>query len=222
VRDYGQFCPIARSSELLAERWTPIIIRNLLNGCLTFNEIRQGAPGISTALLAQRLESLARHGVLERRPTATGRGWTYHLTERGSALRAVCDAMGEWGARWLEIEPRHLDPAYILWATLKLVDTARIPEGTTVLRFALRDRPTEDHWILLRRPQPELCTRGSGYVEDIIVQTDARTLVDLHLKRVSYAEAIRCERLRLDGPTRLTRQFQRWFGTSPFAEFVPR
>ena len=63
---YGQFCPIARSSELLAERWTPIIVRNLLNGCRTFNEIRQGAPGIPTALLAQRLDALERRGVLRR------------------------------------------------------------------------------------------------------------------------------------------------------------
>ena len=222
MADYGQFCPIARSSELLAERWTPIIIRNLLNGCVTFGEIRQGAPGISTALLAQRLDSLQRHGVLERRPSPTGRGSTYHLTEMGRALRAVCDAMGHWGARWLEIEPRHLDPAYILWATLKLVDTACLPPETTVLRFALHDRPTESYWFLLRRPQPELCTRSSGYIEDVVVRTDARTLVDLHLKRVSYAEVIRSERLVLDGPTRLTRLFPTWFRTSPFAEFIPR
>jgi DNA-binding HxlR family transcriptional regulator len=73
MRDYGQFCPIARSSELLAERWTPIIVRNLLNGCRTFNEIRQGAPGISTALLAQRLESLERSGVLVRAEAARAR-----------------------------------------------------------------------------------------------------------------------------------------------------
>jgi len=110
VRDYGQFCPIARSSELLAERWTPIIVRNLLNGCRTFNEIRQGAPSISTALLAQRLEGLERHGVLVRTVNPSGRGATYELTEMGQALRAVLDAMGQWGAHWLEIEPRHMDP----------------------------------------------------------------------------------------------------------------
>jgi DNA-binding HxlR family transcriptional regulator len=86
---------------LLAERWTPIIVRNLLNGCRTFNEIRQGAPGISTALLAQRLEVLERHGVLARTVKPSGRGVTYELTEMGLALRAVLDAMGQWGARWL-------------------------------------------------------------------------------------------------------------------------
>jgi DNA-binding HxlR family transcriptional regulator len=221
VREYGQFCPIARSSELLAERWTPIIIRNLLNGCRTFNEIRQGAPGISTALLTQRLDVLERHGVLRRTVKSSGRGVTYELTEMGQALRAVMDAMGQWGARWLEIQPHHLDPAYVLWATLKLIDVDRIPAETTVIRFELRDRPAEGHWMILRRPQPELCTRPSGYAEDLVCRTDSATLVDLHLKRLSYPAAVRDGRVELIGPPRLTRAFRSWFRTSPFADFVP-
>lgn len=114
MRTYGQFCPVARASELLAERWTPIIIRNLLNGCRSFTEIRQGAPGIPTALLTKRLDTLERHGIIERERLPAGRGWSYTLTEQGQDLKAVCDAMGQWGARWLEIEPRHKDPAYVL------------------------------------------------------------------------------------------------------------
>lgn len=221
MRNYGQFCPIARGSEILAERWTPIIVRNLLNGCRTFNEIRQGAPGISTALLAQRLEGLERRGVLVRTVNPSGRGATYELTEMGQALRAVLDAMGQWGAHWLEIEPRHMDPAYVLWATMKLIDVDKIPAQTTVVRFALRDRPNAGYWLILRRPQPELCTRPSGYAEDIVCRTDSTTLIDLHLKRLGYRAAIRQGRVDLIGPSRLTRQFSSWFRTSPFADFIP-
>ena len=221
MRDYGQFCPIARSSELLAERWTPIIVRNLLNGCSTFNEIRQGAPGISTALLAQRLHLLDRAGILVRVEKTNGHGVTYELTEMGKALRPVCDALGQWGARWLEIEPRHLDPSYILWATLKLVDPERLPEGTTTVRFHLEDRPAVSCWMLLRRPQPELCTRSSGYVEDLLCSTDSETLVDLHLKRTTYAAALRSGRMTIDGPRSLVSRFHTWFRTSPFADYLP-
>lgn len=221
MRNYGQFCPIARTSELLAERWTPIIVRNLLNGCRTFNEIRQGAPGISTALLAQRLEALERHGVLVRTVKPSGRGATYELTAMGLALRTVVDAMGHWGAEWLEIEPRHLDPAYVLWATLKLVDQDRIPAQTTVIRVDLRDRPADDYWLILRRPQPELCTHAVGYAEDIVCHTDSTTLVNLHLNRLDYGAAIRDARIVLAGPPRLTRQFRTWFRTSPFADSTP-
>lgn len=222
MSDYGQFCPIARSSELLAERWTPILVRNLLNGCSTFNQIRQGAPGISTALLTQRLDKLVRTGIVQRACGPQGRGTTYQLTEMGQALRPVLDAMGQWGAAWLEIEPRHLDPAYVLWATAKLVDTERIPAGTTVLRFSLDDRPGQDYWLLVRTPTPELCTRSGGYVEDVVVHTDARCLVDLHLERTSYATAVREGRLALEGPPMLTRQFASWFRASPFAAFASR
>ena len=221
MRDYGQFCPIARSSELLAERWTPIIVRNLLNGCRTFNEIRQGAPGISTALLAQRLDALERRGVLVRVSKPHGRGTMYELTEMGQALRPVCDALGQWGAQWLEIEPRHMDPAYILWATLKLVEVDRIPSGTTTVRFQLSDHPASDYWMLLRRPRPELCTRSSGYIEDLVCQTDGDTLVDLHLRRTTYTAALRSGRLTLQGPPSLVRMFRTWFKTSPFADYLP-
>jgi DNA-binding HxlR family transcriptional regulator len=218
VREYGQYCPIARSSEVLAERWTPIIVRNLLNGCHTFSEIRQGAPGIPTALLSQRLESLERAGVLTRQPAESGRGFRYELTPMGQELRAVFDAMGQWGAKWLEIEPRHLDAGYVLWATSKLVDPERIPVGTTVLRFDLTDT-ADRYWIVLRRPQSELCTRPSGYVEDLVCTTSASCLVDLHLRRTTYSSVLRDGRLTLTGPPGLTRHFATWFRASPFAQF---
>ena len=217
MRSYGQYCPIARASELLAERWTPIIVRNLLNGCRTYNEIRQGAPGIPTALLSQRLEMLERAGVLIRWPSETGRGFRYELTPMGHDLRSVCDAMGQWGARWVEIESRHLDAGYVLWATSKLVNPDEIPPGTTVLRFDLTDSPDDRYWLVLRQPQSELCTRSRGFVEDVICTTTARCLVDLHLRRTTYSKVVRDGRLTLTGPSALTRSFPRWFRASPFA-----
>jgi DNA-binding HxlR family transcriptional regulator len=220
MRTYGQFCPVARTSELLAERWTPIIIRNLLNGCHTFTEIRQGAPGIPTALLTKRLDTLERHGIIERERGPTGRGSSYRLTEQGQDLRAVCDAMGQWGARWLEIEPRHMDPAYVLWATTKLVDPAKLPDRTVVVRFELRDRPADAYGLLLRKPHPELCTKGTGYVEDIVARTDAACLIDIHLKRTSYREAMRNGRLSLDGPPQLVGAFITSIRPSPYADIA--
>ncbi len=218
MADYGQFCPIARSSELLAERWTPIIVRNLLNGCRTFGEIRQGAPGIPTALLTKRLETLERHGVLIRTAKEHGRGSYYELTEMGVALGPVLDAMGQWGVRWMEIEPRHLSPAYALFATLKLVDVDAIPAGTTVVRFHVSDPPRQDHYLVLRRPRPELCSRPSGYEEDLICRTDSRTLIDVHLRKTTIPAAVKQKRLAIEGAPTLVKGFETWFRTSPFAQ----
>jgi DNA-binding HxlR family transcriptional regulator len=221
MRAYGQFCPVARTAELFAERWTPIIVRNLLNGCHTFNEIRQGAPGIPTALLAQRLETLERAGIIDRKPAPSGRGASYTLTTKGQELKAVCDAMGQWGAKWLEIEPHHMNPAYVLWATTQLVDVDKLPDRTVVVRFDMRDRPQERYWMVLRKPQPELCTKGTGYPEDIIAHTDSACLIDIHLKRTTYRAALRDERLALDGAPQLTRAFLSWIRPSPYADVLP-
>jgi DNA-binding HxlR family transcriptional regulator len=221
MQTYGQFCPIARASELFAQRWTPVILRNLMVGCRTVTEIRQGAPGISTALLADRLHALERAGLVASEPAQAGRGRWYRLTEMGLALKPVCDALGQWGARWLEIQPHHLEPSYALWATTKLVDVDRLPERTVVVRFDLRDRPAEHYWMILRRLSPELCTRGVGYTEDLVARTDTACLVDLHLTRTSYPDAMRSGRLQLEGPPSLAHDFTTWIRHSPFAAHVP-
>src|SRR5205809_4374056 len=99
VKHYGQYCPIARTSELFAERWTPIIIRNLLTGCRTFGELLDGAPGISKALLTQRLALFEDEEIVAKKSLPSGRGYNYELTEKGRELKTVTDAMGAWGAR---------------------------------------------------------------------------------------------------------------------------
>lgn len=222
MKSYGQYCPIARTSELLAERWTPIIVRNLLAGCRTFGEVRQGAPGIPRALLTERLNLLERAGIVSRTPSDRGRGWIYDLTEKGLGLGAVCEAMGEWGARWLEMEPHHLDPAYVLWATCRLVDMSKVPDGGIVVRFELRSPGSRAClWMHLVGPRAELCTSSMGRPENLVVTTDCQTLVDYNMRRVTFPQAIRAGRLTIDGPVRLARALPTWIRPSPFAHVTP-
>lgn len=116
MRTYGQFCPVARASEILAERWTPVIVRNLLLGCSTFGEILSGAPGIPRGLLSKRLRELERAGVISIRPKPEGRGSVYELTQAGRELWSVVQAMREWGLKWLEVAPAHANPDVVLWS----------------------------------------------------------------------------------------------------------
>src|SRR5262245_61954900 len=83
VRTYGQYCPIARGAEIFAERWTPLIIRNLYLGCGSFGQILEGAPGLSRTLLSERLKQLERLGVVESAPKPDGCGHHYELTSAG-------------------------------------------------------------------------------------------------------------------------------------------
>lgn len=220
MRTYGQFCPVARASELLAERWTPIIVRNLLNGCRTFTQIRDGAPGIPSALLADRLRTLERCGVVAREPDSGRERRTYSLTEKGEGLRAVCEAMGQWGAKWLEIEPHHLEPEYVLWATARLVDPERLPEKPVTVRVEVSDRPGQRFWLFLRRPTAELCSHAAGHTEDLLLRTDLASLVDIHLRRTTYAVAIRTGRLTVEGPPALARQVLSLIRPSPYAQVI--
>ena len=212
MRTYGQYCPLARASELLAERWTLIIVRNLLAGCRTFGELLEGAPGISRALLAQRLALLEQYEVIVRE-VARGRV-RYALTERGKELRAVVQVLGEWGARWLELEPHHSDPAYVLFATSRLVDVERAPAHGLVVRFELDDR---HYWLLVRRPRAEVCTSYPGRPEDLVVRTRSEVLARCHLRHTTFAQAERAGQLEIDGPRPLVRAFLACIRPSPFA-----
>jgi DNA-binding HxlR family transcriptional regulator len=222
MRSYGQYCPIARTSELFAERWTPILIRNLLAGCRTFGELMEGAPGISKALLAQRLELLEDHGIIVKETGEHGRSrCLYSLTEKGRELKAITDAMGEWGAKWLELEPHHLDAGYVLWATCKLVDPDRLPAAGLIVRVELSDEPKRRFWMVLRRPRPEVCSSYLGWPEDLVVRSDGETLARWHLRHVSFAEAATTGRLAIEGPPAKAKAFVRAIRPSPFAEFRP-
>ena len=212
MRTYGQYCPLARASELLAERWTLIIVRNLLAGCRTFGELLEGAPGISRALLAQRLALLEQYEVIVRE-VARGRV-RYALTERGQELRVVVQVLGEWGARWLELEPHHSDPAYVLFATSRLVDVERAPAHGLVVRFELGDR---HYWLLVRRPRAEVCTSYPGRPEDLVVRTHSEVLARCHLRHTTFAQAERAGQLEIDGPRPTVRAFLACIRPSPFA-----
>lgn len=220
MKEYGQrYCPIARASEIFAERWTPIIVRNLLLGCRTFGEILEGAPGISRSLLTHRLRELERHELLERRTEAGQRGQTYRLTEAGAGLAEVCDALGRWGARWLEAAPKELDPGIVLWAIAKCMDRSQLPDGKVIVRFDVKHNPR--FWLVIHRREPELCRTHPGGIEDIVIATDAESLARWHMGEFTLRHAIANGTLKIEGMPRLVREFQSWGGQTPFKDLQP-
>ena len=216
VRTYGQYCPVARASEIMAMRWTPIIVRNLLLGAETFSELQDGAPGIPRTLLSQRLRLLEQHGIVERLP-----GRRYGLTAAGRELEGVIDALGVWGARWLELAPEHLDAGVVLWSLCRNVEADAVPGRRLVIRFDVADDPRRRRfWVVLEPPESEVCLKPPGFDEDLVVTTTSEWLAKWHGGRISLGQAMHDGLMSVAGPPDLIRVLAT-LGVSKFAGVAP-
>jgi DNA-binding HxlR family transcriptional regulator len=213
MRSYGQFCPIARGSEILAERWTPIIVRNLLLGCRTFNEIAAGAPGLSRALLARRLRELERAGVLEIHPKPNGRGSVYEPTPAGKDLAGVLEAIGGWAERWTELTGEHADPDVVLWSWRQsYLRRDLLPDRRVVVRFEFtRQARWVRLWFLAEQRQVEICRFDPGFGDDLVVAIhDPLAFARWHMGRIEWGAALRAGGITVTGPRALRQALPTW------------
>lgn len=210
---YGQYCPVARASEILAERWTPLIIRNLMFGADGFADLARGVPAMSRSMLARRLRELERATVITTSPRPSGRGKTYCLTPAGRDLAAVIAALGDWGDRWLEVTTEHTDPAFALWAwTHVQLDPKALPEQRTVVAFTFPDQPPTNrrYWLLAEHHDAAMCYSDPGGDTDATVTADSATFVDWHRGTLHWNDALRSGRIHVSGSRRVTQALPRW------------
>ena len=219
---YGQFCPVAKAMELLDERWTLLVIRELLSGSTHFNELRRGNPRMSPALLSKRLQTLERAGVV-RRVVEDGRS-SYRLTASGEELRPVVDALGAWGLRWVgELGERDLDPHLLFWDMRRSIPVDRWPRGRTVLAFVLDDVPSSAArwWLVVAGDEVDACDVDPGHEVTLMVHTSLRTLVEVWRGDRSWPDALGSGAVVLTGPSGATRRVPEWIGQARLAA-VPR
>ena len=171
---YGQYCPVARAAEILADRWTVLIVRELLADIHHFNELESGLPGISRSLLAARLRRLVQAGVLERRPAERGQRIEYRVTPSGRELQRLIDVLGDWGARWAFGDPRpnELDPLVLLWWMRRRVCFERLARRRVVLQFEFRGVPRRRYWLLIGPDEASVCLQNPGFDIDVIVTAE--------------------------------------------------
>jgi DNA-binding HxlR family transcriptional regulator len=219
---YGQYCPVARAAEILADRWTVLIVRELLADINHFNELERGLPHMSRALLAERLRRLERSGVLERRVLSRGKQTEYRLTLAGRELQRLIDVLGDWGARWAFGDPRpnELDPIILLWWMRRRVALDVIPRRRVVIEFNFRGGPRQKSWLLIEPADVSVCLKHPGFEIDVIVTANIMAFYRVWLGRMTLSEALRTEQVRLDGAPADLRAFPQWFTWSPMAETV--
>lgn len=224
MKGYGQFCPVAVAAEIFAERWTPLILRELFSGSRRFGEIRSGMPLISRTLLSQRLRELEDAGVVVSAPLAGGRGREYRLTPAGEEFREVVERLGAWGQRHAprQFAPENLDPALLLWAMHRRIDLSRLPKPRVVVRFELRGVPARCvqlrvAWLVLERAGVDVCMRDPGFEVDLVLRADIGALARVWAGHLEWAEAVRAGSITLAGPRALVHAFPRWLLLSHFA-----
>jgi DNA-binding HxlR family transcriptional regulator len=220
---YGQYCPIAKAVEILGDRWTLLIVRDLLTGTCHFNDLERGLPGISRGLLAERLRRLERMELVEKVELENGRQRTaYYPTEAGKELQSVINELLVWGARWAFEGPEEedLDPTLLMWWMRDRVCAEELPEHRVVVRFDFTGARYEKFWLVLTKEDVSLCLTDPGFDLNVLVTADLSTFLQIWLGRVSYFDALRDGRVEVDAVPALANAFPNWFAYSLAAPAV--
>lgn len=219
---YHQFCPVSKAVELLDERWTLLVVRELLTGSEHFNELRRGVPRMSPTLLSKRLARLVHAGVVSRH--GQGQDVSYRLTPAGQELRPVVEALGVWGIRWIgELGEADLDPKVLLWDLSRHVDPEIVPAGRTVVgfRFADVEAKLRNWWLVMAENEVDVCDFDPGYEVGVWVSAPLRRVVEVWRGDLGWQQALSTGAIEIVGPDALRRSVPLWFPPSPFAG-VPR
>lgn len=223
MASYQQFCPVAMAAEVLCNRWTVVLLRELCAGSTRFNDLRRGVPRMSPALLSTRLKELVERGILERvlvqkRPALH----EYRLTAAGVELRPVVEAIGIWGHRWVESELSlsNLDPELLMWDMRRGLNVEPLPPRRLTIQFIYPElRKGQRNWWLLVDPVSgvDLCSVDPGFDVDLYSRCDLRTMTAIWMGLDTVSKAIADDRLALIGDKTVAKNMQNWLGLSPFA-----
>ena len=218
---YGQFCPVAQGAEVLTERWTLLVVRELLMGSTRFNELQRGVPRMSSSLLSKRLRELERAGVIVKQPLEGERGHSYHLTPAGEALGPLVVALGTWSRDWLkrEISEEEADPALLMWDMRRSLRLDRLPQErmTTFFRYRDAEDGKRAWWLVAESESADVCFSDPGFPIDLQVDAEVQAMAEVWVGQLELGAAQRSRRVRVSGPDHLIRTLPDWLGFSSFA-----
>ena len=228
MRTYGQYCPVARAVDVLGERWTLLILRDILGGARRFNDIRRGVPRMSPTLLSNRLKSLEAFGLIVRRAAPETGHVEYGPTQAGLEVGPIIQLYGAWGQRWVRnrLGDDQLDVNFLMWYLRCGIDRRHFPPERSVVRFEFTDRPRlrKDNWwldmwwLIVTEDEVDLCVQDPGHEVDLYVISDLRTMTKVSLGDISTREAVRAQAIELHGSRLLAKSFEKWLPRSPHAD----
>ncbi|MDZ4735068.1 MAG: helix-turn-helix domain-containing protein [Rhodospirillaceae bacterium] len=221
MRSYGQFCPIAKAAELFCERWTALILRDLMLGATRFSQLRRGVPLASPTLLSRRLKELEIEGIIERRRSDSGRSWTYHLTPAGAEFAPIVEGLGVWGQRWSrrELAKHEINITLLMWALEQNVKPEIFGTRRCVVKLSFTDQParTRDWWFINEAARTELCFEEPGFEVDLYLTTTLADMIYIYRGDLTLTRAMAQGRFEAEGAAWARRALARWLAPSPLA-----
>jgi DNA-binding HxlR family transcriptional regulator len=216
-KGYGQFCPVAKAAEVLGDRWSLLVLREMLYGNRYFNDISRGVPLMSRALLVQRLKELEKLGVVISQEKETGQGYEYLLTPAGEALRPLIEAMGVWAQQWgsEQIAPEDLDDALLMWGTRRRINLEAMPAQKIVLQFDFRGltRGRKTHrswWLAIEDGEVDVCQKDPGFKVDVSISADLSAFTHVWMGYTPLELALKQGTITFEGDRDLVRQMPTW------------
>lgn len=220
MRGYGQFCPIAKASEVLGERWTNLIIRELGVGTDSFNDLRKGVPLMSPTLLSRRLKSLEEAGVIER--LETNGNVRYQLTKAGEELLPIIMQLGTWGHRWVrsDLTDDDLDPGLLIWDMHRNINTNFFTSARAVIKVEFSDMSPKKRfwWLVIRNGEVDVCLKDPGHEVDLVISSDLQTLTAVWIGDTTIMKAMREKFVTVTGSAHLRKNISAWLGCSYYAD----
>lgn len=226
MKSYGQFCPVAKASELFCERWTPLILRDLAAGATRFSELQRGVPLMSPTLLSKRLKQLEAEGVIETRTRISGRGRTYHLTPSGREFVPLVIALGTWGQRWSrrQLVEGEVDLGLLIWSLERSVDATAFGKAQSLVQVEFADQPKDKRlwWFINRDGACELCLEDPGFEVDLYLASTLPDMIYIVRGDLALSKALSSGRLEAHGSSRARRALRAWLNLSPLTKVKPQ
>lgn len=220
MKGYSQFCPVAKGAEIFNERWTPLIIREMMCGSKRFNDFKRGNPMMSPSLLSQRLKFLEEAGVIEKK-TGKGESAEYFLTQSGNDLGEVVTRLGLWGLKWARsrLTSDDYDPQLLMWDIRRRIDVSEFPSRKVVISFMFQDMPSNKraYWLVVDHGDADLCIKYPGFDVDLAFVTTSKVMADVWMGYSTMKKEIRNKKLVLNGAKELKASVDDWFSYSLFS-----
>lgn len=219
---YGQFCPISKAAEVLCERWTLLLIREMLMGSCRYNEFQRALSKISPSLLSKRLTELEQANLIVKRRAQGGRSHEYHLTQAGNELGPIVTSLGIWGMQWArdQMGLDEQDVELLMWDIRRSIIVNNIPGKQAVLKFHFCDLTEHANWwVIINGEERDLCVEDTQQNVDLYFTSPIQTMIDVWMGDQSLNDALNSGGLKIIGEEGFRRTVKDWFGFNRLAPY---